>query len=1036
MSSDLSAAVSVSAVIVSHDGERFLPRLLDALAASSVSPTDVVAVDTDSSDGSRSLLIDRLGESAVVDAPRDAGFGAAVSRGLSALPREGSEQAAWIWLLHDDCAPDVDTLRELLAVATSAARVAVVGPRIRAWPRAQRLLEVGVTISGTGHRETRLEAGEYDQGQHDEQRDVLAVSTAGMLVRRDVWDRLGGLDPRLPLFRDDIDFGWRVAKAGERVVFAPAAMLFHAEAAARGARRIDCTAARPHRGDRRAALYSLLVNCPAAAVPWQYVRLALGSLLRAIGYLLGKLPATALDEVLAAAGVLGRPDTIWRARRGRRAYSTAETSAWRPLLPRWWTPYANGVDSVLGLVTALLRERSSAVASSRRQLRSGRGDPTALETGPVADEAVSLPVGAGPLALVASHPILALTALLTVAAFVATRGLHGAGFLQGGALLPAPTSSSSWWGLYTESWHGVGLGSDLPTAPYVAVLAAAATLLAGKAWLVVDLLVLFAVPLAALSAYAAARAIMTSQLVCLWVAVTYGLLPALTGISTSGHLGTVVAITLLPWVVRAAAPLLTTSSTARWRSAAATGLTLSLLVAFAPVGWPMAAAATLAAAGFLAGTGRVARVPKLLFALSLPLLLLAPWSWRLVTTPSLLLTEAGRVVPGTTAMRDAWQLPFGRVDAAGAAPWWLAGGLLLAAIVALLRPDRLARVAGAWVVLALGLATVAVLSQQTVTVPGTDAEALVWLGFPTVVAQGAAIAAVAFAADGLGRVVRSGRFGWRQPVAAVTAVTAVVTPVLGLAWWTGVAPAGDLDRRAASDLPAYMTDAMMSEARQRVLVVRGDEQPMTYDVLFDDGRRLGQESVLDDPPSDSLTELVTDLVSRAEPRDVARLSDYGIAYVVLPRPISGSAVAELDAQPSLTRASSNTARMAAWQVSLPAGLVKLVDPGATRPATQSRLLPVVDRLVDTSVPAGSDSRVVLVAAADADGFEARLDGSSLNRRTTDTGVAFDLGAGSGTLEVATPTDRSRWLLVQGVALLVVAVLAAPGRRNRGEEESR
>lgn len=235
----MSSALSAD-VVVSHDGERFLPRLLDALETSTVLPTELVAVDTGSLDGSRAQLVERLSGSAVVDAPRDAGFGAAVSRGLSALPRGGSDAEGWTWLLHDDCAPDANTLRELLVVATSDDWIAVVGPRIRAWPRAQRLLEVGVSISGTGHRETRLELGEYDQGQHDAQHDVLAVSTAGMLVRREVRYRLGGLDPRLPLFRDDVDFGWRVVRAGGRVVFAPAALLFHAEAASDGVRPGQC----------------------------------------------------------------------------------------------------------------------------------------------------------------------------------------------------------------------------------------------------------------------------------------------------------------------------------------------------------------------------------------------------------------------------------------------------------------------------------------------------------------------------------------------------------------------------------------------------------------------------------------------------------------------------------------------------------------------------------------------------------------------------------------------------------------------------
>ncbi len=810
MSFDLGAAACVSAVIVSHNGEQFLPRLLESLEDSATFPTQLVAVDTGSSDTSRSLLVAALGADAVVDAPRHAGFGEAVAAGLATLPpADGPAERCWVWLLHDDCAPDPDTLRELVAVATSDSGIAVVGPRVRAWPRARRLLEVGVTISGTGHRETGLEPGEYDQGQHDDRSDVLAVGSAGMLVRRDVWDRLGGFDARLPLFRDDVDFGWRVARSGGRVVVAPAALLFHAEAATRGARDIDNTNASPHRADRRAALYTLLVNCRAAAVPWQYLRLTLGSLLRALAYLIGKLPGAARDEVRAMASVVVRPHVIWKARRQRRPHATAPRSQWRPLLPSWWTPYLHGLDSVLSQVSAGLRDRAATVASSARRLRSGRGDATALETGPAADDSVNLPVGAGPVAWVRDHPLSSLTTVLTLAAFVATRGLHGEGFLQGGALLPVPASSGSWWQLYTETWHPVGLGSDIATAPYVAVLAAFGTLLVGKSWLVIDLLLLFAVPLSGIGAYALARRLVSAPLVRVWAATSYAVLFAVTGVATSGHLGTVAAGIWLPWVVRAAIPLLTSPTGAGWRAAAATGLALSVLVAFAPVSWPIAVVLAVAGATFLVATGRARRVGPLAFAVLLPLVLLVPWSWRLLTEPSLVLTEAGRVHVGVSAVQDhAWQLPFGRLDAAGAAPWWVTAGLLIAAVVALLRPDRLTRVAAAWVVVAVGLAAIAVLSQLTVAVPGTYEEAYVWAGFPVLLVQGAVIAAAAIAADGLGEVVRSGSFGWRQPVAAVTTALALTAPLLGLAWWVGVAPHGDLDRRAATTLPAYMVDAM------------------------------------------------------------------------------------------------------------------------------------------------------------------------------------------------------------------------------------
>jgi len=510
------ARLKVIAVVVSHDGAAWLPHLLSALADSTRLPDVTVAVDTGSLDQSATLLREGIGADRVLEVGRRAGFGAAVAAGLAAAHdvsrAPGGRHAAssvdpeeWFWLLHDDCAPAPDALERLLGTAVTDADIAAVGCRVRAWPRARRLLEVGVTITGTGHRETGLEPGEYDQGQYDEVRDVLAVSSAGMLVRRSTWEALGGLDPRLPLFRDDVDFGWRAASAGLRVVVAPRAVVFHVEAASRGVRDISNTARRPHQADRRAGIFTVLANCRAPAVPVLYLRLLLGSLLRAVGYLLGKLPSAAWDEVAAASAALGRPWLLLSARRRRRRSRGGRPVGVRRLLPRWWAPYATGLDSVLSRFAETLRQAAASLASSTRRLRTGRGDPSRLESGPVPDEALSLPSGDGPLAPVFRHPLLALTALLTVAGLLASRGLWGSGFLQGGALLPAPDRARDWWHLFLEGWHPVGLGSDLVAAPYVALLALPATVLLGKAWLLVDLLMLFAPPLAGIGTWLAAR---------------------------------------------------------------------------------------------------------------------------------------------------------------------------------------------------------------------------------------------------------------------------------------------------------------------------------------------------------------------------------------------------------------------------------------------------------------------------------------------------------------------------------------------------
>ena len=259
-------------MLVSHDGERWLPTVLEGLAGQLAPVAHCVAVDTGSKDGSADLLADAFGQDSVIALPSSTGFPAALRAGLAHLDQLGAD-TEWVWVLHDDASPHPEALLALLAGAADDPDADVLGPMLREWPSLKRLLELGVTISGTGRRETGLERGEYDQGQYSEPRHVLAVNTAGMLVRRRVLDELGGLDDELPIFGNDLDFGWRAAAAGHKTVAVPQAVVFHAEAAHRGLRRTPLTGRHTHFQERRAALFTLLANSRSRVWPLQAVRL-------------------------------------------------------------------------------------------------------------------------------------------------------------------------------------------------------------------------------------------------------------------------------------------------------------------------------------------------------------------------------------------------------------------------------------------------------------------------------------------------------------------------------------------------------------------------------------------------------------------------------------------------------------------------------------------------------------------------------------------------------------------------------------------
>ncbi|MBM7509386.1 GT2 family glycosyltransferase/uncharacterized membrane protein YhaH (DUF805 family) [Nocardioides salarius] len=905
---------AVAALVVSHDGARWLPVVIDALRSQTRAPDRVVAVDTGSRDDSADLLEAAFGP--VVPAPASTGYPEAVRRGVAELGPE----VEWLWLLHDDSTPDASALEALLAAADEHPEADILGPKLREWPSLRRLLEVGVTISGTGRRETGLERGEYDQGQHDEVRRVLAVNTAGMLVRRQVLEDLGGLDDHLPVFGNDIDLGWRAAAAGHTTLVVPQAVVFHAEAAHRGLRRTALTGRHTHFQERRAALFTLLVNARPRALPLQVVRLVLGTVLRVLGFLLVRSVGEALDELAALLSLAGSAGDVRRARRERRGRATAPPQEVRRLLAPPWLPYRHGLDAVSDLASALT-DQASDVAERRRAAAAER-DPAAYAAQAGARRAVAedaededVPEDTSFVARFLSDPVAVVLSLGVLALLVATRA--GFGQAVGGALAPVPDTAGAWWGLLLETWHALGQGTAVPAPAYLLPLALLATLLGGSPAAAVSA-VLLAAPLALWGAWRLLR--VAGRLVSVrgaprwllvWGSATYALVPLTSGAWGEGRLGPVVSVALLPWAAHAALGFADPSADRRWRAAWRLGLLLALLTAFTPTAWLVAALLTGVVVTVVvlvlpgAARDRSTWLPPLT-ALLVPLALLAPWwvgSLRRGAAEALLL-DPGRL---PAAEPSGLQLLAGRLTDTGA-PWWLGLVLVVLALLALVpRPTR-AAVLLVWVV-----ALVAVLVALALSV--VRLELVVGTAAPGVAAPLAVLAGALVTAVVLGGV--GARETAARPLLVGLGLVAAVVPALGLAW--AVVADGRLGDEPASDVPAYMVQRSELGPEHGILVLRGDVAGgLEHTVRRGDGTTLGEDEVLALSGEDAdLTATVRELVSAPTSDTVARLGDLGIEHVVLPAPADGDVAAGLDAAGGLVQASAADPGTRAWQVDEP-----------------------------------------------------------------------------------------------------------------------
>ena len=1025
----------VTLVVVVHDGARLLPGLVNAVREQTHPVDRVVGVDTGSRDRSGAALTELLGPDAVFGMDADTGYGTSVARALqhpaarTPVPGPGSPPdpaVEWIWLLHDDCEPVADALEQLLGAASRNRSTAVLGPKVMDLADRRVLREAGLTMDRAGRRVTGIEPGEIDQGQHDGNRPVVAVSSAGMLIRRDVWDQVGGFDPNLPLMRDDLDFCWRVHAAGYDIRVITDAVVYHRDMSARQLRKAPAAGGHPRLFDRRGTLYLFAVNVPFVPMLFLVTGGVIGSLVRAAYFLVTKQQRRAWDHLGAVAWLLRHPILLWRARRRRAADRKRAWSILRGQLPRSRT-LARLAESAAGLL-------SGAPAYDSGGLHHALVD----EVG----EDLPLPAADSAVRRAATSPGFLLCAGLTVIALVAERSLvgsvlTGSGTLSGGALVPAWGGASDLWREYLAGYHDAGLGSAVSTPPYIGVMAVLATVLAGKPWLAVDVLLFASVPVAGLTAFLATRRLTSVLVARIWLAATYALLPVAMGAVAAGRIGTLVAFVLLPLIGLVAGRMLAGPPRRARRAAWAAGLLIAVAAAFVPLIWPLA---VVAVAGLIAArpwAGRGSLINAAIVAV-VPAVVLLPWTFQLFTSTSALFLEAGLQRPGlASAGLRPESLLLLSPGGPGLPPAWVTAGLVLPAFCALLARKRMPVVYAGWATALGGLVVALVVSRVRVTSPdGTAISA--WPGVATAVAAAGLLLAAAplieAAGLALGRTADrrpGGRFpGGRRGLAALGGLAvAASAPVLAAGYWLTAGVNGPVTAAGPQILPPFVASSSAGPDRTRTLILRPDGAGLSYTVLRDTDPVLGEPELTESSAATrELNGVVASLSAAAggDGGDAGQaLSQFDIGYVLLPAPVDQTLARRLDGAAGLAQLTTASA-YDLWQVAGTVARARVNSPDGAVVALASGQIGV-----NTAVPPATSGTLVLAEAAG--GWSATLNGRPLAALTSPAdgwAQGFVLPAGGGRLVITRdelPRDLS--LGAEAAAVVIVFALALPGTRS-------
>ncbi|MGF9664294.1 glycosyltransferase family 2 protein [Arthrobacter crystallopoietes] len=1093
--------VRVTAVVVAHNGAGYLPRTLKALDAQTRRADFHIGVDAGSTDASGYVLRSTLPEgSPVATAPDRNGFGAAVRVAVDELGKHPFEQAdtadgdagpgskvqEWLWLLHDDSAPEPQALEELLLAVETAPSVTIAGCKQVDWDNPRKLIDAGLTISRGAERLTMIDLDELDQGQYDGRSDFFAVNSAGMLIRRDVFDQLDGFDPGLPGIGDDVDLCWRNRLAGHRVVVVPTAIVRHATAA-RANHHSSAMAA------RQAQVHLRLKHAPWWKLPFLWAGSLLGGLFSFVASTVAKDPGHGLRQLIATVQALFRPMDFLQSRRQAARTRATSRNIVRPLMVRRQDVFAYRRSLMESLSAEHVVGDGTGTDSAGSQEPTGGSDDFAALAAPLRSW-----VGTG--AVVAAL-VLALVSVIGMFGFL------GAPALAGGALRPVSADLGEIWNNASTWW--ISLGSGLPGHgdPFGYVLWLLALLGLGNGSAAVLTLVLLAMPLAGVAAWMAAGAFTQRRALRFWAAFFWATVPALQVALGSGRLGALIAHLMIPWAVLGLARA-TGSALQRqnpdplkprpeivhkpgingipsWTAAAASGLALAVITASAPALLPV----IIVFVGILSlSLGRRART--VWCALVPPLALALPMVISALDTPRALLGDPG--VPLGFDAAPLWQQlmgfpvefdagaglsAFGLVESWAAAPWALLFALLTAVPMLVLAaagpllpgPGRgVARLA--WLGVAATLAA-SWLSAMVATgiAPGTMVTPFTG-PFVSLALFLLAVAALIGAdrwldrLDGLGRT----RQGAYRAVAAIAVVVLAAGPVLNLAHWllpqliqeetvaaegrrltdfgTGmlVAPSGE------RILPATATDRGMSAERARTLVLGTEGGEVSAAVMHSGGTTMDQLSSIyaarpitgglldparreDDGAAAATRDTVAVLAaaSGADPRE--ELARLGVGFVVLQQSDTAAELLarKIDSVPGLAAVGRTDAGWL-WRV-VPEGSEE--DPAAGTLTSRVRVVDANGKLLQTvdsswvsagaTVPEGPSGRTVLLAERINPGWRATLDGQQLDVADNGWAQGFRIPENAGgELRIWLSNPWGVWIGTVQVLLIGITVLLA------------
>ncbi|QAA34688.1 glycosyltransferase family 2 protein [Clostridium manihotivorum] len=218
-------------VLLNYNGARDTLDCIESLKKIKYKNYKIVVVDNKSTDDSEKVIRRAVGEQYVVlQSGKNGGFAEGNNLGIEHGLKAGAE---YILLINTDTLVEPDFLTEMVNTFNTDSSIGIVGSQINYYPETDKIWFGGGKIKWDRFSGAHEQQGEVDCGSK-EIRQIDFMTGCCMLIKREIFEKVGLLPKEYFMYLEDLDFCIALAEKKYKIMYNPNAKIYHKVSASTG----------------------------------------------------------------------------------------------------------------------------------------------------------------------------------------------------------------------------------------------------------------------------------------------------------------------------------------------------------------------------------------------------------------------------------------------------------------------------------------------------------------------------------------------------------------------------------------------------------------------------------------------------------------------------------------------------------------------------------------------------------------------------------------------------------------------------------